>query len=64
MEAINSKIAKLLARSTSSNEHEAFLALSKAQELLAKHHLSLETFKTEVTLPSEEIIPTSTKSVS
>lgn len=36
------KIKKLLALSESSNEHEAKLAMFKAQELLAKHKISLK----------------------
>lgn len=36
------KIKKLLALSESSNEHEAELSMLKAQELLAKHKLSLK----------------------
>lgn len=39
------KIKKLLALSESSNEHEAKLAMLKAQELLAKHKLSLKEVK-------------------
>lgn len=40
--AIISKIKKLLALGESSNEHEAKLAMLKAQELLAKHKISLK----------------------
>ncbi|WP_243249034.1 MULTISPECIES: DUF2786 domain-containing protein [Clostridium] len=39
------KIKKLLALSESSNEHEAKVSLLKAQELLAKHKLSLKEVK-------------------
>ena len=39
------KIQKLLALSESSNEHEAQLSMLKAQELLAKHKLSLKEVK-------------------
>ncbi len=39
------KIQKLLALSESSNEHEAQLSMLKAQELLAKHKLSLREVK-------------------
>lgn len=39
------KIKKLLALSESSNEHEAELSMLKAQELLAKHKLSLKEVK-------------------
>jgi hypothetical protein len=39
------KIQKLLALSESSNENEAQLSMLKAQELLAKHKLSLEEVK-------------------
>lgn len=42
---IVAKIQKLLALSESSNEHEAHLAMLKAQELLAKHKLSLKEVK-------------------
>jgi len=39
------KIQKLLALSESSNKHEAELCMLKAQELLAKHKLSLKEIK-------------------
>lgn len=39
------KIQKLLALSESSNEHEAQISMLKAQELLAKHKLSLKEVK-------------------
>ncbi len=39
------KIKKLLALSESSNKHEAELSMLKAQELLAKHKLSLKEVK-------------------
>lgn len=39
------KIKKLLALSESSNKHEAESALLKAQELLAKHKLSIKEVK-------------------
>ena len=39
---IMNKIKKLLALSESSNEHEAKLAMLKAQELLVKHKISLK----------------------
>lgn len=39
------KIQKLLALSESSNEHEAKLAMLKAQEFLARHKLSIEEVK-------------------
>lgn len=51
MEDIKEKIKKLLRLSNSSNENEAKLAIQKAQELLAKHKLSLsdvQNKKTEV----------------
>src|SRR5579884_2145941 len=41
-ETIIEKIQKLLALSTSSNEHEAALALAKAQNMLLQYNLSLE----------------------
>ena len=40
-EKIIERIQKILARSHSSNEHEAATALAKAQALLAEHNLSL-----------------------
>lgn len=42
MDVIKGKIKKLLSLSKSPNEHEAALALHKAQELLRKHNLSME----------------------
>ena len=42
---IRSTIRKLLALSNSSNENEAQSALTKAQELLAKYHLSMDEIK-------------------
>lgn len=42
MNAIKEKIKKLLSLSKSPNEHEAALALHKAQELLRKYNLSME----------------------
>lgn len=42
-EKIKKQISKLLALSTSPNEHEAHSALKKAQELAAKHGLELES---------------------
>jgi len=56
-------IAKLLRLSTSSNEHEAALAASRAQELLIKHNLSMAEIeahrddkdKTPVNLLSETL---------
>jgi hypothetical protein len=51
-EKIIRKIRKLLALSESPNEHEAHTAAMKAQELLARHHLSIadvsEDSETEV----------------
>lgn len=41
MEDIKDKVKKLLRLADSSNEHEAKLAMAKAQELLAKHKLSM-----------------------
>ncbi len=40
-ENVITKIQKLLALATSSNEHEAAAAMGKAQELLLKHNLSM-----------------------
>ena len=40
-DSIITKIQKLLALATSTNEHEASLAMEKAQELLTKHTLSM-----------------------
>ena len=40
-EKLIEKIKKLLALSESSNENEAKIAMLKAQELLAKHKLSI-----------------------
>ena len=42
MDTIKDKIRKLLSLSKSSNEHEAALALHKAQKLLRKYNLSTE----------------------
>lgn len=39
------RIKKLLALSESSNEHEAQLAMLKAQELLVKHKLTIKEVK-------------------
>ena len=39
------KIKKLMALSKSSNEHEAQLAMTRAQELLLKHHLTMDDIK-------------------
>ena len=44
-EKLVKKIQKLLALSESNNEHEAQLAMLKAQELLIKHKLSLKDVK-------------------
>lgn len=49
------KIRKLMALSTSSNEHEAAAAAAKAQELLLKHNLDVSV------LSSKEEQPTATK---
>ena len=46
------KIQKLLALSQSSNEHEAYAALTKAKELMAKHKLE----NIELDMDSKEII--------
>jgi hypothetical protein len=46
-ETIIEKIQKLLALSTSSNEHEAALALAKAQKMLLQYNLSLEEVSTK-----------------
>ena len=43
MDEIIAKIQKLLALTDSANEHEATLAMEKANELLVKHNLSLLT---------------------
>ncbi|KLU63546.1 hypothetical protein CEB3_c00660 [Peptococcaceae bacterium CEB3] len=51
---IAEKIKKLLALSESGNPHEAELALLKAQELLAKHKLSLKEVK-EFTIVNSDI---------
>lgn len=42
-EEIIKKIQKLLALATSSNEHEAKVASAKAQELLVRHNLTLQS---------------------
>ena len=42
---IISKIQKLLALSESNNEHEAYASMVKAQELLAKHKLTMNEVK-------------------
>lgn len=47
-EKILDKIRKLLALSTSSNEYEAALAASKAQELLLKYNLEMSQLKQDV----------------
>ncbi len=44
---IKDKIQKLLALSDNPNEHEAQAALLKAQELMAKHKLSMHDFETK-----------------
>lgn len=41
-EDIAERVRKLLALSRSPNEHEAALAASRARDILAKHHLSIE----------------------
>lgn len=58
-EVILSRIQKLLALTTSSNENEAAVAASKAQELLLKYNLSMtqvEGYNAEKTLPIIEQI--------
>jgi hypothetical protein len=52
MDKLIDKIKKLLALSKSSNEHEAALALEKAQALLAEHNLSMDTVM-ETASPNE-----------
>ena len=47
-EKVLDKVQKLLALSNSSNDHEALLALMKAQELLAKHNLSMADVPSEL----------------
>lgn len=46
MQEIIDRIIKLLALATSSYEHEAAAAVTKAQELLMEHNLKLEDIKT------------------
>jgi hypothetical protein len=45
MEKLLEKIRKLLALGTSSNEHEARLALARAQELMLKHSIDMATIE-------------------
>lgn len=47
MASITAKIKKLLALSTSPNEHEAKTAMLKAQELMVRHKLSMKDVETE-----------------
>ena len=42
IDRILDRIRKLLALGESSNEHEAAIAVARAQELLARYHLSIE----------------------
>ena len=44
------KISKLLALTSSPNEHEAALAAEKAAELLAKHNLSVADLGQDLSL--------------
>ena len=55
MENVVELIKKLLALSKSPNEHEAALALSKAQELLLKHNIDMAEIKTDQTGPNLEV---------
>lgn len=55
-EAIVEKIKKLLSLATSSNEHEAQLAASRASELLMKHNLNLNDVQEEEKFSEENII--------
>lgn len=52
MEKIVDKITKLLALATSSNVHEATLALQKAQELALKHNMNIS----EIAEKKEEVV--------
>jgi hypothetical protein len=54
-EKIIDRVKKLLAQATSSNEHEAALAASMAQELMLKHQIS-EAALLQDTDPVEEVI--------
>lgn len=57
MPEIIDRVTKLLALSTSNNEHEASAAAAKAQEILTEHNLRLEDIKTSQkspTLPIEQ----------
>jgi hypothetical protein len=58
-DSIITRIQKLLALSTSGNEHEASLAMEKAQELLTKHNLSMAEVE-----PLEEAPPVTKSYVS
>lgn len=62
MEKIIEKVKKLLALSQSSNPNEASLALSKAQELIAKYNLTITEEENKVIV--EEVLKQTTKSVS
>ena len=50
------RIQKLLALGHSANEHEASLALQRAQELVAKHHLDLDGLAEEKKLIHRSIV--------
>ena len=50
---IKDRIQKLLALSVNPNENEAKAALLKAQELMAKHKLSMADFETA---PESEVV--------
>lgn len=51
MQEIIDRITKLIALATSSYEHEAAAAVTKAQELLMEHNLKLEDIKTSQKSP-------------